>query len=330
MAVLAALAADDEPTSPAAAPRAAVERAIENVGFGPLRLGTQSPFPALRLSLAPHAPSSLPAGRWELSETLTWSRIWGTNDRYLLSFETLNATHSAAVGLTDRVRFEFGLTQVTRFGGKLDGFVRGFHDTVGLQQGGRDSLPRGSFAFELRGEETVSLDEQSARNGSEYAFVRVEHRFMDGDDVAPAASLSLAVKTDLGDSEDIVGVDVEFSVSLALAKRLGDFYAYVDVDVSWHGRDRFHGVEMEPLGVSVSAALEWAAGADASVVLQYLWTRGSLVDFGDFSEASNELSLGLKIQVARGAVLELAVTENLVVLDNSPDFGVHAGLTTRF
>jgi hypothetical protein len=331
MTVIAALIAQDESALPTAPPAPApYARPLENAGFGPLRLATQSPFPALRLSIAPEGPSTLPEGRWELRETLTWSRIWGQSDRYLLSFETLNATHSAGLAVSERLRLDFGLTQVTRFGGKLDGFVRAFHETMGIDQGGRDSLARGAFAFELRGDAAARIDERSARLGSEYAFATLGFALSEGSDVAPAVTTSLSVKTDLGDSDGLDGNAVEFAGSLGLAKRFGGFHAYADAGASWHGRDRFYGVELRPIGLSFLAALEWGLAGDFSLVFQYLWTSGAAVDLGPFSRPSNELSLGAKIAVSDRSVLEFAVTENLAPFDNSPDFGLHAGLTSRF
>src|SRR5687768_4752681 len=74
---------------------------MPDVGFGPLRLGSQSPF---RSGRSADVPSSLSAGRWETRETVTWSRMWGQTDEYLLSFETLNRTLSIRHGLTERLQ----------------------------------------------------------------------------------------------------------------------------------------------------------------------------------------------------------------------------------
>jgi hypothetical protein len=48
------------------------------------------------------------------------------------------------------------------------------------------------------------------------------------------------------------------------------------------------------------------------------------------SKPSNELGLGLKVRLGGGSVLELGLTENVVVFDSGPDFGMHAGLALRF
>lgn len=67
-----------------------------------------------------------------------------------------------------------------------------------------------------------------------------------------------------------------------------------------------------------------------SLILQYLGTEGQAVDFGPFSETSNEIVVGWKWEAAPGGVLEVGLIENVVTFDNSPDFGVHAAWTQRF
>ena len=69
--------------------------------------------------------------------------------------------------------------------------------------------------------------------------------------------------------------------------------------------------------------------ASADVVVQG-YRPGALEGFGDLSRPSYELGLGLKIDVGLGSVLELGLTENILVFDSSPDFGMHAGLRVRF
>jgi hypothetical protein len=64
--------------------------------------------------------------------------------------------------------------------------------------------------------------------------------------------------------------------------------------------------------------------------VQYLLSEGVAQDLADFSEPSNEVTFGLKLEVAPMTVLELGLIENVVTSDNSPDFGLHAGLLWRF
>src|SRR5262245_32361967 len=124
---------------PSLEPLPAPPLGMSNVGYGPLRLASQSPLHLLRAELPVEAPSTLAEGRWELRESLTWSRMWAQAENYLLSFETLGQSTSFAYGLTERIQVELGAVATTRFAGDLDGFVKNFHDTFRLEQGGRDT-----------------------------------------------------------------------------------------------------------------------------------------------------------------------------------------------
>jgi nucleoside-diphosphate-sugar epimerase len=84
------------------------------------------------------------------------------------------------------------------------------------------------------------------------------------------------------------------------------------------------------LGTAICRQL---VGAGACVVLGDLdeGVGGQVAkDLGDFSQNSNEITLGWKWELADRTVFEFGLIENILNFNNSPDFGVHAGLTFRF
>lgn len=304
---------------------------LENVGYGPLRLASQSPFQSLRFAVPASAPSTLPRGRWEVRETTAWSKIWGQSADYLLNFELLTTTHSVQYGVGDDTQVELGVVQGTRFGGNLDGFIRGFHDVFGIAQDGRDSFPRGSYRFELKGKGAapVAVPEDRTQSSVEYLYFSVHQTLTGGSDLVPAVSMSLSVKGDLQGSEDLSGSGIEVAASLSLAKRWGDFYAYLTVGMAQFGDETFHGIDLRPTGLTVLAALEWNVLDGVSLVLQQLRSQGALKNYGTLSEASTEISFGLKVEAGPGVLIEMGLIENIIVFDNSPDFGLHFGLNIR-
>jgi hypothetical protein len=64
--------------------------------------------------------------------------------------------------------------------------------------------------------------------------------------------------------------------------------------------------------------------------MQVLSTRGIAKDLGVFSEPSNEVILGWKWEARQAGVLEIGRLENIIEIDNGPDFGIHAPWTQRF
>lgn len=295
-----------------------------NVGYGPLRVGTNSPFHAFRLDLLPEAPSTLPAGQWELRENLTWSRIWAESDEYLLSFETLGQVNSVAYGLSDRVQMELGAVATARFTGELERFVRDFHDAFNIPQGGRDSVDLGSYHFRVGDVEVGRSDETV-----DHVFASFRYMITPGGEFLPAISASLTLSGGVGNAE-LQGESLSVAGMLSAAKGFGDVYAYMAAGFAWFGDLSFHGLALRPFGASVMAGLEWRLLPGVSLVAQHLWSPGAIEGFEELSRPAYELALGLKIEAVRGSVFELAMTENILEFDSSPDFGLHAGLVVRF
>jgi hypothetical protein len=318
---------------PAGGSDEAVVNPQPNVAYGPLRLSTQSPFQSMRLTPGMDAPSNLPRGRWETRETNTWSKMWGMSDRYLLDFEVFRQTQSIVYGVTNDLQAELGVGESSKFGGRLDGFVRGFHDMFGIQQSGRDLYARGEYHFQLRPKRGAPIDIEEDRGGDpsqDFLFAALHQTLTRGNDFLPAVSVSFTFQSRLESSPDVSGNALETAFAVTFAKRFGEFYGYVSIGASWLGDQEFHGVDLRSTGFSALAAVEWNLAADLSLVVQHLYSRGALAGYGALSEPSYEISLGMKFEAARGMVVELAVIENLIVYDNSPDFGVHFGLTQQF
>ena len=313
--------------APSLDPVTRAPRGTSNAGYGPLRLASQSPFHALRLGISMEAPLFLAPGRWETRVSLTWSRMWAQADDYVLSFETLGRSCSVAHGLTERLQVELGAVETARFAGDLDGFVKNFHEAFDLGQGGRDSVNEGSYLFRVG---DVEVREGASGETIRNLFASLHYTLTEGTDGVPAIAVTLKVGTALGDSPDLRGDSVAVAGGLTVSKGWGDVFAYLGAGFAWYGRESFHGLPLRPFGASILTALEWRFLAGASVVLQHLWTPGALEGFGDLSRPSYELGLGFKVEVAESAVLEIGLTENLLVFDSSPDFGMHAGLTLRF
>jgi hypothetical protein len=302
-------------------------RGRSNVGYGPLHLASQSPLHALRMGISPEAPQGLAPGQWETRETLTWSRMWAQADDYLLSFETLGRSCSVVYGATERLRVELGGVETARFAGDLDGFVKNFHETFALRQGGRDTVREGAYLFRIG---DVELREGRANETARTLFASLHYTLTEGNEDVPAVAATFTLSGAPGDAPDLHGDSIGATGLLVASKSWGDFNAYLGAGFAWYGHESFHGLPLRPWGLSVLAAVEWRFLEGASLVLQHLWTPGALEGFGELSRPSYELALGLKIEVLPGSVLEIGGTENILVFDSSPDFGLHAGLSVRF
>jgi hypothetical protein len=306
---------------------------FSHVGYGPLNLYSQSPFQSLRLGIRPRTPSTLGRGDREFRATATWVNTWANGDDYFLDFESLQTALAFGYGITDTLQIEAEVQQRDRFGGVMDPFVQGFHDLFGIDQGGRDEVTHGEFSFDLDapGGPSVSLTSADRGTFSRGVQVALQHNVTCGTARAPAFSYSLTSRLETLDSGDLSGAsDVDVGLSVALARRVKHFYFYGTLGYAWFGSDRFRGIPIEDSQWTILAAAEWRFRADQSFLLQYLVTEGLVPGFGPFADDSHEITVGWKWEVVSKTLVEVGLIENLISFDNSPDFGLHAGVVRRF
>ena len=313
---------------------------FSHVGYGPLRLYSQSPFQALRLGIRPRTPSTLGAGQHQANVTSTWVNLWlvdGTPEhpgRFYVDGEMLQIVAALSYGITDSLEVEGEIQERSRFGGAMDGFIQGFHDLFGIDQEGRLAVPQGEFHVLLDpgdGRPAVALGAGDRGLFSGGAQVSLQHNLTCGRRFLPALSWSATARYEIQSSGDLSGGGrMDFGASAAFARRFRKFYVYGTLGLAWFGREEFHGIELKDRQFTALLAGEWRFRRRQSVLVQALVTGGLIDGFGPFSERSNEITLGYKREFRENIVLELGLIENAITYDNSPDFGLHAGLSRRF
>jgi hypothetical protein len=82
--------------------------------------------------------------------------------------------------------------------------------------------------------------------------------------------------------------------------------------------------------VALLTTIEYPWTDRFSIILQQLINTGAAEDFYQFSESTYELTLGLKAEFLTNTFFEFGLIENLWNFDNSPDLGLHFGLSKRF
>lgn len=304
-----------------------------NVGYGPLDLPSQSPLQGLRLGFTPRTPSTLIKGEKELRARATWVNIWAPEAEFQFDYETLQIEAALGYGLSDTVQIEGGITVQSRFGGEMDGFIQEFHDLFNIDQNGRDQVPRGRFAFDIDPTATqpgVSLTNSDRGIYSTAALVTLQHNVTCGTLRLPAFSYALTGRYEIQSDDLQGGSPFDFGISIALAKRVKTFYLYGTAGYSVFGREEFRGIDLRSDQLSFLAALEWRAFSTASLLVQYLLTEGLADAPGELSEFSNEITLGAKWEIVNGTVLEFGLIENILTFGNSPDFGLHLAVKSRF
>lgn len=309
-------------------------RCERNACRGPLTLRGQSAFQFLRLSLIPVGVEPLPAGSWLLNATSTWTNRWAwKKNKYLVDAEVLRVGFAATYGVTDWLGLRIEVPFCVRGGGIMDGFIQGFHDAFGLGQAGRDQFPKDRFEITLWRKDGTQfgLTAEDSGIGLEDMILSSQLRVTEGGRYLPQAFLVLHLKVPTGDKGDLYGSgSVDGGLSILLAKRIWKFFGYVSAQYTRFGGKEIAGIPMRDDQISVLTALEYPWCDRISLVVQELVNTGAARDFYQFSEASHEITFGCKVETVAGTVLELGLIENLFRFDNSPDFGVHFGVSRTF
>jgi thiol-disulfide isomerase/thioredoxin len=307
---------------------------FSKVGYGPLDLPSQSPFQALRLGLSPRTPSTLGRGQIEARFRATWVNLWATEDPdFVFDYEQLQTNVGLAYGLSDTVQLELGFETRSRFGGEMDGFIQEFHDLFNIDQNGRDEVPRGDFTFDIgpsKGNPGLSLTDSDKGIYATSLLFTLQHNVTCGTEKLPAFAYAVTARTELKNEDLEGGSPLDIGLWLSASQRFGTCYLYGTLGYTRFGRDEFRTVELRDDQFSGLLAFEWRFKSRVSLIVQYLLTEGVAESLGDLSSPSNEITLGAKWEVIKGTVLELGLIENVITLGNSPDFGIHFGITSRF
>jgi hypothetical protein len=305
-----------------------------DLGYGPLRVSAQSPGQSLRLGLEPRAPSAVGAGDTEVYVGDTWTNTWVDQRLYQLDFERMKVEAAVARGVSRDWDVEAAAISQTTFGGAMDHSIATFHRIFGLGENGRDQAPRGRTRIHIEptgSQPGLDLDERDLQGVTEI-FGRVSswYTLVDGGRVAPMVAVTAALQMPLHHYTRYHGGYVDMSGGLSLAKRFGWVHVYAAGAYTRYGPDRLYGIRLYQGGFAGLGALEVDALPRLHLIAQYLVSQGIAPDYYDFSKASHELTVGAKARLARRTEVELALLENLFIFDNSADFGLHLGLSTRW
>jgi hypothetical protein len=328
-----ALPQDLPPAPPPAAPEPSYELRHFNVGYGPFHYTSLAMIPSLRSGFETRFPISLEPGTFDLRLTESWVKNLAVEDDWLIDFEILRSNVTLAWHITEAVHLEIGVESGHRTGGGLDAVILGFHDAFGIAVGNRNQFSRNENRIEIRppgGEEAVVVDESNPQPYEQAALFTCQYIFSYGTEVLPALSGSLTLRgtLDSGDVDPSGPVDV--SASLGLVKEIWPFHLYLGGSYSWFGTEHFYGIKLRSTQWTAVVGLEWNLHPAFSLIGQLHATSGGASGIEELTRAAFEVVAGAKWQFATGVLLEIAIVENVINFSNSPDFGVHGGLSFRF
>ncbi len=287
----------------------------------------------LRYAPTPLPPITLRRGEWRWGTVVNWNNYFAYDpERYIIDVESVGLTLGASYGITERFDASLSLPVSYRGGGVLDGFIEGFEESLGVPNEDRELLARDQYLIRIRGRDDRVLERRGgdAGWGLEDADLALRYQLSPGSDTRPAILAGLGVKIPIGRRSSLRstgGTDV--AAGIAVGQKVGRFHLYGTLAYMFYGHEELAGIRLRHSQWSAFAGGEYRVSPRTSWVLQAVRTSGGAVDFGDFSKATNEVTLGFKRLVMPDLIVEMSVLENLFAFDNSPDVGFHVGLVWR-
>lgn len=302
--------------------------------LGPLSLRAHSPATILRLSPTPELALLAPPKSFRVAELVSWTNYFDYDpERFVVDAEAVRVATRLAYGVSPRLEVGVELPFSYRWGGVLDRTIEGFHRFFSLSNGQRESQPRNQYRVWVRGREgRPDFELRHGRSGwggeDPILHGRVCLVGCLGEGVAVVAGAMF--KPPLQRTHTLYstgGHDFGFTLSAATATPRLAVHGMV-AGMRYHERVPLP-IQLNRVQYSLFTAVEYRLSPRTSWLLQGLATSPTAKGYGDFGQWSFEAALGLKRRVGGHWCVEVGLLENLLFYDNSPDVGLHLGVTWR-
>ncbi|MEE8118518.1 MAG: DUF3187 family protein [Gammaproteobacteria bacterium] len=332
----------------------------ESLLIGPIRVRDLTPFSLQRLDLLPSAAARAYPNRWAIEMNLsnTNTFIMSDNVREFLAqrggrARLTQADADALLQLNDDVFYFDGsigvLTTTAHYsfneeiaayvtvplqfqhGGFLDSTIESFHDAASFDDQGRPLAERGQFQGLVGvGNDKISfLDDGKSVSladptiGLRYRGIKVA----EWDVVLEGAlKVPLSLTDDFSSSgHPDIGVQVSFQ------RQLERQAFYINVATIWIGGSDDFTNSFRRVVPTVTFAYERIMAKKTTLIAQVTATRSSFQSSSDPDLSANKYlaTIGVR-RIMNGRHLTIALTENLVNYNNTPDIGLHVGYGWSF
>lgn len=309
----------------------------DNGPLGFMAMSSQSPLQQLRFGLLHRPPWVIPDGAIAFYAEHNWRNIWLYEPGlYRIDAEIQELTLRSCMGIGGNlsVSIEVPIRYVS--GGILDGFIEDFHRAFGIANDYRDLFPRNQFAFELNLGQGLQDWSHAGPEQKGFALgnivLGVSQTLPYFEPLGIEAALAANVKLPTGTrTEYFGGQSVDVGAMVSMVKPVGSLYLYASPGVVYYSQKKEVGIALRQWHFSGLFAVEYHPDhSNNSLITQLLMESGIAKTFGGFTQDTYELTMGYKRRLSHNTVFEIGVLENLFHFDNSPDIGLHTGITRVF
>jgi hypothetical protein len=314
-------------------PMAASARALTLVPFATTN---QSPLVAV-FGLPPAGEATvLPAGRTAVELRADIASNFTADSRsgesILLDGESYRLALALRYGFSERLEFGLEIPYVLHRQGFLDRFIINWHDFFNLPQGGRDQSPRNrlEYRYVRSGSDQLDLTDETDGLGD----LRLTGGWQLWRKDASSLALRASLKVPTGDADRLLGSgSTDFALWLSGSETFADRSlalfgaagALVMSDGDVLADRQRNAVAFGTLGGGWRPFSRVAFKAQVDAHSPFY--RGS--DLRELSGASAQLAIGGTVGITDALLLDIAVTEDIVV-DTAPDVVFHFSLRQTF
>ena len=273
-------------------------------------------------------PAALPtrlnqAGGWSFQSTFSWASSAivqaSDDDSLVVDAETKELRLVLQRGLAHGYAMRIQLPYRHTSGGSLDGFIDRWHDTFGLPEGARPSLPEDALRLLYVQDGVVRMDSRSSTQGLGDASVELGKALVQNERSAVTGWLGLKLPT--GDADDLTGSgSVDVTVALAAEHRLGErWQLFGQVAGTWLSEgDRLSRQQCSAVG-SATAGMSVRAIGELTLTVQ-VDAHTAVYDANDleFLDDAVALSVGGSYRFGADWALAFGVSEDIAV-ESAPD-----------
>ena len=290
---------------------------------GPLHIRSQSPVHGLRYTPTPLGAYALKKGETRVSLGTDVSSIWANGDEFVMDFNMtdtrLDLEHGLGNGWT--LRGSIGERRIVN--AHLDQPTINFHNAVGLGQDGRRDVEKHRALIEIP-EYDIYVTGFNNQAFSQPVIAGVSKQVYHQHSLAVAVTLQAQVETASTSWTEQGSIDT--SLQFDASKRLQQFSLHGSFAYTWFEQDDFLGLPMRDNLYHASSSFQWHQNKNGSWLIQYLVNEGAADGAGELKKVNHEMSLGYQ-RYWQTVKAELAITENLFHLYNSPDIAFHGSIT---
>lgn len=306
-------------------------------GFGPFPVRNFQALDQLVLGMPGERAAVLHKGefdvRLEVANTASIARDSGEQAEVTMKFETVRTGLFLRYGLTDRFEIGAEIPTLHRYGGFMDGPIKGVESLTTGVSPPRKALEGTHYAFTLsNGGRTLFRGSEGATGLGDISFYG-KYQLLKETSTVPALSLRVAVKAPTGDTGEVFGSGhPDTGLGVAVEKRL---------DSSWIVYANVNGIF--PTGKIAELGLQPVV--NGLVAVEYLWTDNFSItaQFDYYSppfhgtgtrvldKGVTESVLGVSYRIFPGLLWQLYGVENLdFITGSAADFTLSTALTYRF